>query len=123
MLSLMALLCSLSGVDGPSNLRTPELSLSDQLELDGLPTSSLFTPRESPIDDEDRPKTLAWLLLLTAFLVLPPMSLTLSVPLKRSQLTVRLSMPASRRLVRLQGVPLTRALTSNMCTSCKQRHV
>jgi hypothetical protein len=117
LLSLLALLCSPSRVDGPSNLRTLELSLPDQ---EGLPNSSLSTPRESPIDDEDRPKTLAWLL-LAAFLLLPPMSLTLSF--KRSQLTVLLSMPASRRLVRLQGVPLTRALSSTIYTNCKRRQV
>lgn len=126
LLSLIALLCGLSRVGlvsdagAPINLRTLELSLPDQLK--GLPNSSISTPWESPNEDEDRPKTLTLLLLLlAAFLLLPPMSLTLSF--RRSRLTVRLNMPARRRLVRLQGVPLIRALTSNMCTNWNQRHV
>jgi hypothetical protein len=101
---------------GTSTLRKLELSFWDKLALS--PSSPVVRPIESPKEDEDRDKVLDRLSLL-ADLVMPLRSLELSVI--RSRPTLFLNRLARRRLMRLQGVLLTRALACIMLFTCKYR--
>jgi hypothetical protein len=79
----------------------------------------MVRPIESPKEDEDWDRTLDRLSLL-ADLLMPLRSLELSVV--GSSPTLFLNRLARRRLIRLQGVLLTRALACIMLFTCNYTH-